>query len=99
ARCDRDRLRVVARRERDDSARALFLGERRDLVVRAAELERAAPLEGLRLQVDRCADERVERARRDDRRLVGDTCEPLRCGTNVVELDQYARQYAALGFA
>ena len=67
-------------RERNDSAFAFFGGQRRDLVVRAAKLERAAALERLCLQMHGCVDERVERVRRDYRRPVRDTCEPLGCG-------------------
>ena len=49
---DRHRLRVVAGRVRDDAAAPDGFRQRRDLVVRAAELERAAALEALRLDVD-----------------------------------------------
>ena len=71
---------MTPRRER-------VLVERRDLVVRAAELEGAAALEALRLQVDARAGSLVERSRREDRRAVGDAGEPLRRALDVLELD------------
>ena len=94
---ERDCLRVVAGRVRDDAARERVVRERRDLVVRAAELERAAALEALRLQVDARADALVERARGDDRRAVRDSREPCGRGLDVRELDhrqglQFARK-------
>ena len=59
----RDGLRVVAGGVGDDAASQRVLVEGRDLVVRAAELEGAAALEALRLDVDARADPLVERAR------------------------------------
>jgi len=52
----------------DDLGRLLVFGFRPDLVVRAAELERAASLEVLRLEEDARAGLRVELTRVKDRR-------------------------------
>ena len=60
ARRPRDRLRVVAGRDRDQAARALGRRQRQHLVERAARLERAGLLEALALEPER----RRRRARR-----------------------------------
>ena len=86
---DRDGLRVVAGRVRENAAPQRVLVERRDLVERAAELEGAAALEALRLDVDVRADPLVERPRGDDRRAVGDAGESLRRALDVLELDAH----------
>ena len=65
-----------------------MLRQRGDLVVRAAELERAAALEALGLEVHRRAREPVERSRGEDRRAVRDAVEPRRRRLDVGELDQ-----------
>jgi hypothetical protein len=46
---------VVAAGVGDDAAGALFVGERRDLVVRAAQFEGADGLEVFRLQIESLA--------------------------------------------
>jgi hypothetical protein len=63
------------------------LRQRGDLVVCAAELERASALEALRLHVDLRADETVERPGSDDRRAVRDAVEAARRRQHVGELD------------
>ncbi len=70
-------LGVVARRVGDDAARELGVGQRRDGVVGAADLEGADRLERLRLQVSPRArgPERDER-RPDGRRRAGDPRPP-----------------------
>ena len=74
---ERQRLGVVARRGGADAAqRRLGLGERRDGVVGAAELERAGALQALGLQRDPRAEALVERARAHDRRAVRDAVQP-----------------------
>ena len=50
ARGQRDALRVIAGRRRDDPARTLLAGERRELVVGASELEREYRLKILALE-------------------------------------------------
>ncbi len=80
----RDRLRVVARRERDHAAPPRLVRELRERVVGAAELERAHALQVLALEEQRCAGPRVRRARGQDRRAVGDARQPLRGGGDVV---------------
>ena len=87
ARGDRDRLRMVAGRVGEHAAPPQVLRQRRDLVVRAAKLERAAALEALGLQMHRRADEPVERARREDGRAVGDALEAPGGRLHVVEVD------------
>ena len=59
---DRHGLRMVTGRVGEDAAPERILVEGGDLVVGAAELERAAALEALRLDVDAGADVRVEHA-------------------------------------
>ena len=62
ARRERDRLRVVARGERNDAGAALVLVETRQRVERAAELERTHTLEVLTLEEQLCAELGVCRA-------------------------------------
>jgi hypothetical protein len=68
---------VVARTRRDDAGRTLLRRERRQLVDRAAHLERAGALQVLRLQQHLAADAPGERLGEEDRRLLGDPEEPL----------------------
>ena len=71
-----DRLAVVARARGDDARSALGVGELRDPVVGAADLERACALEVLGLEPHRAAREAPERLRGDDGGLARDTLEP-----------------------
>ena len=64
-------------------ARRSVVAERRDRVVRAADLERARPLEVLGLEEDLAPGEPRERLRRIERRLARDAGEPLACGLDV----------------
>jgi hypothetical protein len=73
----RDRLAVIARARGDDARRALVRRQRRQLVDRAAHLERACALQVLRLQQHLAAHAPRERLREVDRRLFGDAGEPL----------------------
>ena len=81
---ERDGLCVVARRVRHDRRPR---GQRRDLRVRAAELERARTLQALRLQHDAVA----ERARGDRRRPMRDAGEHAGRRPNVVGADHATR--------
>ena len=64
----RDALPVVAAAVRDDAARALGVGNRRDRAPRAADLERARALQALGLDEDAPANQLVEKRRREQRR-------------------------------
>ena len=75
ARRPRDRLPVVARARRDDAGGALLVVERRDAVVRAADLERPRALEVLRLEPHLAAGKPRERLRAVDRRDARDAVE------------------------
>ena len=87
---ERQRLGVVARRGGADAAqRRLGLGERRDRVVGAAELERADALQALGLERDPRVEALVERARAHDRRAVRDAGQPRGGAPDV--LDRAAR--------
>src|SRR5262249_43065948 len=66
SRYESDGLAVVPGREGDDGLDVPLLGLRLDLVVRAAELERAAPLQVLRLEEDLRARLLVELPRGED---------------------------------
>ena len=76
-----DPLRMVAGRESDDTAATLFVAQRRQLVVGAAEFERAGALQRLRLEQDAPAVALVELRRFDQRRFDGQAAEP--CGGGV----------------
>ena len=70
SRRERDALRVVARRAGDDSALFLLVGELRDLVVSASDLERTGDLEvlGLEEEINAALDvARGDHIRRTDR--------------------------------
>ncbi len=84
---DRDGLGVVARRVGDDAAAAGVLRQRRDHAVGAAELERSAALQALRLQVHARAGPGVEGARPQHRRAVGDAVQAGGGRVDVVERD------------
>jgi hypothetical protein len=79
----RDALRMIAGRKRHHPAAPLVGGERGQLVVGAAELERAGPLQRLRLEEDTPAGERIERRRGDQRGAQGDTRKPLGGGIHI----------------
>src|SRR6185369_17847260 len=64
---ERNRLRVVPRRERDDPAALLLVSQRADLVGRAANLERARALQVFTLEEDLFAGDFIKLARADDR--------------------------------
>jgi len=72
----RDRLGVVARRERDDTGAALRVAEPRQGAVGAAELEGAAALEVLGLEGDLGTEQLVDEARAQYRGAVGMAVEP-----------------------
>ena len=74
----RDALRVIAGRERDHAAGALFGRHRRELVVGAAELERAGALQGFGFEKNAAAGHGVERGRGQKRRVQRDAGEPAR---------------------
>src|SRR2546427_19320 len=78
ARRQGDALSVVARRVRDDAARAVGVGERAELVERAADLEGSRALEVLALEEHAVAARVVERLRRDGRGAVDPIAEPPR---------------------
>ena len=69
---ERDRLRVVAGRKREDAAAPLVSGEARQRVVGAAELEGAGALQVFALEEHAGAGSLVDAARGDDRRPVRD---------------------------
>ena len=62
-------LRVIAGRKSDDAAGSLFRRDRRELVVGAAELERAGALQGLGFEKNAPAGHGVERGRGQKRRV------------------------------
>jgi hypothetical protein len=84
-----DRLPVVPGARRGDARLALGGSEGRDRVVRAADLERARPLEILRLERDRAAGEARERLRGIQRCLARDAREPLARGLDVSERGRF----------
>ena len=71
-----NRLPVVACARRDDSCTFLFVGERRDLVDRAAHLERTGALEVLRLQPHLAPGQPSERLRPVHGRDARDAVDP-----------------------
>ena len=71
-----DRLAVIARAGRDDAGGALLVGQRRDRVDGAADLERARALEVLGLQLHGPAGAPRERLGRVDRRDARDPGDP-----------------------
>ena len=75
---ERDRLRMVARREGDDAVLALVRSQRMQGVVGAAELEGARALEVLALEEDARSRALVDGARGQDGSAMGDPAEPLR---------------------
>ena len=82
-----DALRVVAGAGRDDAAQPLVRVERRDPVVRAADLERAGALEVLRLQVDVRAAAGAEVAGGEHRRPHRDLVDDPGRAADVVDRD------------
>ena len=91
ARRQRHRLGVVAGADRAHAARPLLLIQRREEVVGAAELERAAALEALALEEDAGA----ERPRGHHRRAVRDAVEDARRRADVVEVHVAKRASSA----
>jgi len=85
ARGQRDRLRMIARRKRNDAAAALFRIETRQRVECAAELERTHALQVLALEEHLRAERVVDRARRHHGRAVRVAGDSRRRGGNVVE--------------
>ena len=79
---------MIARRRRDDAARALRGIDVREKVVRAAELERAAALQHLRLDPDRRTEALGQRVGRQQRRAHGDRREHARGGLEVAKRHQ-----------
>ena len=73
----RDGLAVVPGARRDDAGGPLLVGQHRDLVDRATDLERACPLEVLRLQQDLPAAQPRERLRAEERRDTRVVADPL----------------------
>src|SRR5689334_18278354 len=72
---------------RDDAAGAFFRRERGDLVIGAADLERADALEILRLETDPVAGELVERPRRKEGGGMDDPRKEFRRRFNIAERD------------
>src|SRR5205085_4172968 len=72
-----DRLTVIAGARGDDAGRPLLRGQRRQLVDRAADLERPRALQVLRLQPHFPAAAARERLGQVDRRLLGDARQAL----------------------
>ena len=83
---ERERLRVVARAARDDAVRRVR-PERGELAQRAADLERARPLQRLRLDQDVAARALAERLGRQDRRVARDVAHRLTGGGDVLRRD------------
>ena len=83
ARRRRHALRMIAGREGHHAAGALVHRDRRQLVVGAAELERAGALQGLGLEEHARAGERVEHRRRHQRRVQGDVREGAGRGIDI----------------
>src|SRR5262245_32714328 len=84
---------MVARREGDDAASPSVGIETRERVVAAAELEGASALQVLALEEHGRAGFRVDRARRGDKRLVGDAGDLLSRGLDVCERWQRSREH------
>ena len=82
-----DGLRVVARRDRDHAALLLLVRQLREPVERAAHLERARPLEELRLEADVGVQLLRERARAEQRRAVHAARDRPRRALDVVDGD------------
>ena len=80
---ERDGLRVVARRVRDDAGRPVRGVQPGERVVGAAELEGAHPLQVLGLEPHLGTDHAVEQPRGEHRRPVRDAVEPARGGDDV----------------
>src|SRR5204863_55635 len=87
-RCQRHALRVIARRKRDHAAVALEFRQSPETVEGTAELEGSAALQVLAFEEHLGADKRVDRPRRDDGRVVGNSPQSFGRGTNVVEADR-----------
>ena len=79
-----DALRVIAGGKRHDAPAALFGIEFRQRIERAAEFERAHPLEVFALEEQFGAELQVRRARGQNRRTMRLTVNPGRCGQHVV---------------
>ena len=87
-----DSLRVVARRPRDDTARAFLRRQAADPVAGAAKLERAGALQRFRLDQQRPSGGGVERIRAQQRRHARDAAEPARGIDHVVDRRQSHRR-------
>lgn len=81
----RDALGVIAGRERDDAPGLLRIGQPRERIECAAELERAGALQDLRLDQHASAERRVERRIVQQRRAHRPTVEAARGLPHVVE--------------
>ena len=93
---ERQRLRVVARAARDDAVRRVR-PERGELAQRAADLERARPLQRLRLDQDGAARALAQRLGRQDRRVARDVAHRLTSGGDVLRRD--GARHSAYGTA
>jgi hypothetical protein len=74
---------MVSGRKGDHAAAALFLAQRRQFVVGAAELERAGALQRLRLEQDAAAEALVDLRRLDQGRFDDQAGEPRGGGVDV----------------
>ena len=92
-----NRLRMVARRERDHTRLALRRRELRQRVVRAAKLERAHALEGLGLEEQFGAGHGVGGGGRQHGRLVGYALQAGMGGNNVVVGNRQAHGRTQVG--
>jgi hypothetical protein len=93
---ERDRLRVVAGRDRDHAPRALLVCQRRKLREHAARLERAGALEELGLEENARARELRELRRVDKRRAHEPVADPFARAQHIVERHDLGRHAAML---
>ena len=80
-----DRLGVVAGAHRDDAAAALRVGQREQLVQRAALLEGGGELQVLELEEDLGAGEARQRAAVDQRRVLDRALQAARGGADIFQ--------------
>ena len=85
-----DGLRVIAGGLRRDAALSLLVGQRQQLVQRAALLERGGELQILEFEKDLAARELRQRRRMAHRRALDRAGDALRRGADVVEVGKGA---------
>src|SRR6185503_20890023 len=90
---ERDRLCVIPRRWRDDTARPLVRTQMRQKVVSAAELERAAALEHLGFDPHRNAELLRDDVRRQKRRSHGDGPDGAGGVLKIAECNELSRDH------